>query len=83
MRSARAAQAGGDSRGLLSAALLVVGADRPPLSLRVDYSEAPLDALVDLHRRATSGTLRAMDQACPDAGRSPARNAIPGVTIPQ
>jgi uncharacterized Ntn-hydrolase superfamily protein len=51
----RAAQAGGDSRGLLSAALLVVGADRPPLSLRVDYSEAPLEALADLRERATSG----------------------------
>jgi len=51
----RAAQAGGDSRGLLSAALLVVGADRPPLSLRVDYSETPLEALADLHGRATSG----------------------------
>lgn len=50
-----AANAGGDSRGLLSAALLVVGPDCPPLSLRVDYSEAPLEALADLHRRATSG----------------------------
>lgn len=51
----RASQAGGDSRGLLSAALLVVGADRPPLSLRVDHSETPLAALADLHQRATSG----------------------------
>lgn len=50
-----AVNAGGDSRGLLSAALLVVGPDCPPLSLRVDYSEAPLAALADLHRRATSG----------------------------
>ena len=41
--------------GLLSAALLVVGADRPPLSLRVDYARAPLEALADLHLRATSG----------------------------
>lgn len=50
-----AARAGGDSRGLLSAAMLVVGRTRPPLSLRVDYSETPLDALADLHTRATSG----------------------------
>ncbi len=50
-----AAEAGGDSRGLLSAALLVVGADRPPLSLRVDYSETPLRALAELHERATGG----------------------------
>lgn len=51
----KAAKAGGDSRGLLSAALLVVGRDQPPLSLRVDYSETPLGALADLHGRATSG----------------------------
>lgn len=50
-----AAGAGGDARGLLSAALLVVARDRPPLSLRVDYSETPLDTLADLHRRATNG----------------------------
>ena len=50
-----AASAGGDSRGLLSAALLVVGRDIPPLTLRVDHSEAPLVALRDLHQRATSG----------------------------
>lgn len=52
---AHAAEAGGDSRGLLSAALLVVSADRPPLSLRIDYSETPLEALSGLHSRATSG----------------------------
>ena len=51
----RAAAAGGDSRGLLSAALLVVGAAQPPLSLRIDHAEAPIEALADLHRRATSG----------------------------
>lgn len=51
----QAAAVGGDSRGLLSAALLVVGPDRPPLSLRIDYSEAPLEALAALHERATSG----------------------------
>ena len=50
-----AADAGGDSRGLLSAALLVVSRNQPPLTLRVDYSEEPLDALSDLHRKATTG----------------------------
>lgn len=50
-----AASAGGDSRGLLSAALLVVARDRPPLTLRVDHSDAPLRALSELHARATSG----------------------------
>lgn len=50
-----AAKAGGDSRGLLSAALLVVSRAAPPLTLRVDYSQTPLDDLAALHRRATSG----------------------------
>lgn len=47
--------AGGDSRGLLSAALLVVGRDLPPLTLRIDYSETPLADLRALHTRATTG----------------------------
>ncbi|WP_112321379.1 DUF1028 domain-containing protein [Oceanibium sediminis] len=50
-----AAGAGGDSRGLLSAALLVVSRAQPPLTLRIDHHEAPLDALADLHRAATTG----------------------------
>ena len=48
--------AGGDSRGLLSAALLVFEPRRPPLTLRVDLSDDPLSALEALHRRATSGS---------------------------
>jgi uncharacterized Ntn-hydrolase superfamily protein len=47
--------AGGDIRGLLSAALLVVEPDRPPLSLRIDLSEAPLDDLRRLLAMATDG----------------------------
>ncbi len=39
------AEAGGDSRGLMSAALLVVSADKPPLTLRVDYDDSPIDRL--------------------------------------
>ncbi|MHA7876962.1 DUF1028 domain-containing protein [Roseivivax sp.] len=53
LEAARAS--GGDSRGLLSAALLVVARDAAPLSLRVDYSETPLSDLARLHARATSG----------------------------
>lgn len=41
-------RAGSDSRGLLSAALLVVGTDIAPITLRVDYSETPLAALSEL-----------------------------------
>lgn len=39
------AAAGGDSRGLMSAALLVLPPDAPPLTLRVDFDEAPIDRL--------------------------------------
>lgn len=53
----RAAEsAGGDSRGLFSAALLVLHPDRAPLTLRVDYHpDNPIGALTDLHGRATTG----------------------------
>lgn len=47
--------AGGDSRGLLSAALLVVAPTAAPLSLRIDHSPQPIASLTDLHRRATTG----------------------------
>ncbi len=44
-----AARAGGDARGLKSAALLVVGRDIAPLTLRVDLSDDPLAALGALY----------------------------------
>lgn len=45
----RAAEsAGSDVRGLQSAALLVLSPDAPPLDLRIDYSETPLNALANL-----------------------------------
>lgn len=46
--------AGGDSRGLQSAALLVVSDTAPPMTLRVDWAEAPLPALRALYGRACS-----------------------------
>lgn len=49
-------RAGSDFRGLLSAAMLVLHPDRPPLTLRVDHhAEDPIGALEDLHQLATSG----------------------------
>ncbi len=45
------AEAGGDSRGLMSAAILIVSYDRPPLTLRVDYDESPIDRLESLLAR--------------------------------
>lgn len=47
-------RAGGDSRGLLSAALLVVARDAAPLSLRVDWSDDPLADLARLNAKAHS-----------------------------
>ncbi|MEM8729557.1 MAG: DUF1028 domain-containing protein [Pseudomonadota bacterium] len=48
----RAAEAeGGDSRGLLSAAMLVLTPDAPPLDLRVDHSATPLSDLAALLAR--------------------------------
>lgn len=44
-------EAGSDSRGTESAALLVVGMDRPPLSLRVDWDDDPVGRLEALHSR--------------------------------
>ena len=50
-----AAAAGGDSRGLMSAALLVVGRAQAPLTLRIDKSADPLTDLRALHDAATGG----------------------------
>lgn len=39
------AEAGGDARGLMSAAILIVAEDFPPIDLRVDFDQDPLNAL--------------------------------------
>jgi len=48
------AAAGSDSRGLQSAALLIVARDAAPLTLRVDMSDTPLLSLRALHERSQS-----------------------------
>lgn len=48
-------EAGGDSRGLMSAAILVLSPSHAPLTLRIDYANDPLTALADLLERATTG----------------------------
>ncbi|MCR9136665.1 MAG: DUF1028 domain-containing protein [Alphaproteobacteria bacterium] len=50
-----ARKAGGDSRGQLSAALLVVSRNASPLTLRIDHSEDPITDLQSLYSRATQG----------------------------
>jgi len=60
------AAAGSDSRGLLSAALLVLHPDRPPLTLRIDWHpEDPIGALAALHEKATSGAYAAWARQVP------------------
>jgi len=68
-----AQKAGGDSRGIVSAALLVLSSDHPPLTLRVDYDEDPINALGNLHNRAMSGEYRDWCRQVPtfnDPGRT-------------
>jgi len=45
------AKSGGDARGLMSAAILIVSRDHPPIDIRIDYAPDPLDALSDLVSR--------------------------------
>jgi len=64
------AAAGGDSRGLGSAALLVCGAeDYPALDLRIDASLDPLADLDRLLREATSGPYAEFFSQVPKRGR--------------
>ena len=45
------AEVGGDSRGLMSAAILIVSHDKPLLTLRVDFDERPIGRLESLSAR--------------------------------
>jgi uncharacterized Ntn-hydrolase superfamily protein len=52
--------AGGDARGMQSAALLVLAEDAPPLDLRVDHDpDDPVAALAALHARTRAPAYRA------------------------
>jgi len=42
---------GGDKRGLMSAALLIVSKKHPPIDLRIDFSVSPLDDLEILYKK--------------------------------
>lgn len=57
--------AGGDARGLQSAALLVVSPDHAPLSLRIDHDAHPLKALNRLYARASTGDYYAWTKTVP------------------
>ncbi|WP_377511657.1 DUF1028 domain-containing protein [Octadecabacter sp. R77987] len=81
----RAAEtAGSDVRGLQSAALLVLSPDAPPLDLRIDHSDAPLDDLAALAARAAKSPYAdwlavapvLLDRECaPQDGASPVARA--------
>lgn len=77
--------AGSDSRGLMSSAMLVIGRDMPPLTLRVDYSETPLDDLRALHRRATTGAYSEWMRLVPTVltpDRAPTPEDIARLSVP-
>ena len=59
------AKAGGDARGLMSAALLIVAPDSPPIDLRVDFADAPLRSLEELIIRTEAEDYEAWRRALP------------------
>jgi len=59
------AEAGGDSRGLMSAALLILPPDTPPLTLRVDFDESPIDRLEALLQKTRDPAYRAWLKTLP------------------
>jgi uncharacterized Ntn-hydrolase superfamily protein len=80
-----AAEAGGDARGLASAALLVVGRDMAPLTLRIDHSGQPLAALADLYRVSQTEPYLGWTQVVPvldDPHRAPQPEEVPEVPEP-
>jgi len=54
-----ARKVGGDARGTRSAALLRIGRDAPPLSLRIDCAEDPVADLRDLYDKTTNADYQA------------------------
>lgn len=61
----QAALAGGDQRGVQSAAILIVSDRAPPVDLRVDFSETPLTDLGRLVARAEDATYLAWRKTLP------------------
>ncbi|MBF9036136.1 DUF1028 domain-containing protein [Rhodobacterales bacterium HKCCE2091] len=82
---AAAAVAGGDARGLKSAALLVVSRRAAPLTLRIDFSDRPLAALADLYRASQAEPYRGWCDVVPvldDPYRAPPSEVVPDVPEP-
>lgn len=51
--------AGGDSRGLLSAAVRVVDREHPPVDLRADFDSRPILRLADIHQATLDADFQA------------------------
>jgi uncharacterized Ntn-hydrolase superfamily protein len=51
--------AGGDSRGLRSAAVRVVSRDHPPIDLRADFDPQPIVRLAEIHRATLDADFQA------------------------
>jgi uncharacterized Ntn-hydrolase superfamily protein len=80
-----AAAVGGDARGLVSAALLVVGRDMAPLTLRIDHSSNPLAALADLYMVSQTEPYAGWTRVVPvldDPFRAPSSEDVPEVPEP-
>jgi uncharacterized Ntn-hydrolase superfamily protein len=58
--------AGGDVRGMFSAALKIDSGGPVPLDLRIDYAPDPVAALVALHHRALDPDYQAFLARLPD-----------------
>jgi len=75
--------AGGDSRGLQSAALLIVNRDAAPLTLRIDWSDDPLTQLGRLYCAANSEPYRSWRDQVPTLNAPHADGAQPPRPGPQ
>ena len=63
-----ASRDGGDSRGMMSAAIKIVGPDRPPLDLRIDCSNTPVIDLIALWNKTKSPEYQEFLNRLPTAG---------------
>ncbi|SKA68249.1 DUF1028 domain-containing protein [Enterovibrio nigricans] len=64
-----AEQSGGDYRGLQSAAILVYKPDSPPITLRIDYHDSPLNALQSLYEKHCDPDYQAWRDTLPTSDR--------------
>ena len=59
---------GGDKRGVQSAAILIISVEQPPLSLRIDHHESPIDELTLLLQKTRERDYRTWLKTIPTIG---------------